>query len=173
MSSSAAAAAKQKKKRKSLHDFSSSHMQRKEWIAKQDKEIGVALPYRAKLMILTTFTVLEGEARGRQWQRTAELLQVSKSSIREVLLEFEQHGCIVTSNTNIGNRITHTRFLHSPLIIEKILSYVRDKQRTGRRAFAVEIQKDVLTSLGIHVHPRTLCRTLNRFGLLAKLDDEK
>merc|ERR1711916_367619 len=134
----------------------------------EDRQV---LPFRAKLMILSCFTECEKSGRGNHWKKTCTQLHCSKQSISNVLAEFEKHGCLVGSNTNSGNQTNHQRIIESPKISQKIIEFVRERQRNGEATYTKRIQRDVLVPLDIEISDRALREHLNRIGLTCDLSE--
>ena len=74
------------------HNFFANRAARLQFTKSAKQFDRIALERRFKWTVVDVFTQLEGDGHGNHWARTAALLRVSRDTIKQILLEFEETG---------------------------------------------------------------------------------
>lgn len=158
------------------HNFFANRAARLQFTKSAKQFDRIALERRFKWTVVDVFTQLEGDGHGNHWARTAALLRVSRDTIKQILLEFEETGDLSEHDgrrhSDADNGDDKRRPAVAPALRvdsevgRRTLSFVRARQAKGEPTCALDVLDNVLGPLGqADVSVRTVQRFLGRLGL--------
>jgi len=103
--------------------------------------------------------------RGGHWEKTVECVGTSMRTIRDILLEFEEHGRLLDDDKNEGNKVNHDKIIFSSRVENDIVQFIRERQAKQQQTFANDVQQCVLAKYHIELSLRSIRRRLSELNL--------